>query len=50
MVDVPSLVGDVVLTLDGKRLQDGGGKVYFVAPNVAIGWAGEMRLALPALQ
>jgi hypothetical protein len=50
VVDAPALVGDVVLTRDGKRLDDGGGKIYVIAPNVALGWAGEAQLAIPALR
>ena len=48
ILDAPCLVGDVVLTLDGKRLDVGAGKVYVVAPNVVLGWSGTAVLARPA--
>jgi len=45
----PALVGDVVLTdREGKRI-DHAGKVYVVAPNVALGWSRNASLAVLAL-
>jgi hypothetical protein len=45
----PSLVGDVVLTVSGQRV-DHAGKVYVVAPNVAMGWSGNLSVADPAMR
>ena len=46
----PALVGDVVLTdREGKQRIDHAGKVYVVAPNVALGWSRNASLAKPAL-
>lgn len=47
---VPILVGDVALTdkRSGQRVGYAG-KVYVLAPNVALGWSGNASLAKPAL-
>jgi hypothetical protein len=47
----PAMVGDVVLTALGERF-DGGyaGKIYVLAPNVAMGWSGNLSLAAPAIR
>lgn len=46
---LPALVGDVVLSdLRGERMGHAG-KVYVLAPNVALGWSGNLSLAKPAL-
>ncbi len=45
------MVGDVVLTTHGDRFEGGyAGKIYVLAPNVAMGWSGKLTLASLAIR
>lgn len=45
------MVGDVVLTALGERFEGGhAGKIYVFAPNVTMGWSGNLSLAIPAIR
>ena len=47
----PAMVGDVVLTTHGDRFEGGyAGKIYELAPNVAMGWSGHLSLASVAIR
>jgi hypothetical protein len=45
---VPVLVGDVVLSHEGYRI-DFAGKVYRLSPNVVVGWSGTARVGREAI-